>query len=115
MVEIIAAIRARNISDIIVMGPGPYAGWRNWQASEQAELESYLTWLPAYCAAEGLYYYDMYAAVGDPSRPQYIREDFDRDGLHVNADGAAAIAYDIDAIIMQARSGTTAAEMDVMP
>jgi lysophospholipase L1-like esterase len=117
LVDIIATIRSHdNIRDIIVMGPGPYRGYYNWQASEQVELESYLAWLPAFCAAEGLHYYDTYAAAGDPSNPEYILAEYDLDGLHVNAAGAAAIASGIDSIVIQIRNDNTiAVEMRVMP
>ena len=116
MVDIIAAIRARdNIRDIIVMGPGPFRGLWRWRASEQVELENYLAWLPAFCAAEGLHYYDTYAAVGDPSNPEYILAEYNEDYLHVNAAGAAAIAYDIDSVVMQIRSEMIAVATRVMP
>ncbi len=67
-----------------------------WNAAtsqaKQDEIEDYNAWLERYTDQEGINLIDMYAAVVDANNPQNTRPEFDRDGIHLNRDGAIAVA-----------------------
>jgi lysophospholipase L1-like esterase len=108
-----------NIVDIIVMAPGPWGDLVG--TSRQSQLETYLNWLPGFCEAQAITCYDAYTAVGHYSDPTKISDgtdgspDYSEDGLHLNLEGSAKVAADLDLLIEAIRRSPVQLTIDVDP
>ena len=86
--------------DVFVFNVAPWNNAPN--QGKRNEIEVYNTWLDGYTAKQGVHLVDMYAAVVDAGNPQRVKSEFDRDGIHLNVDGAKAVAAVLDSEISQA-------------
>jgi lysophospholipase L1-like esterase len=85
--------------DIIIFNIAP---WNSATSQvKRDEIDNYNSWLDAYTSQEGITLVDMYTAVVDVNNPQNTKSEFDLDGIHLNRDGAMAVAEVFDSAISE--------------
>jgi hypothetical protein len=97
--EMVDAAVQRDL-DVFVFNVAPWNNAPN--QGKRNEIEVYNTWLDGYTAKQGIHLVDMFAAVADSDNPQRVKSEFNRDGIHLNKDGAKAVAAVFDSEILQA-------------